>query len=48
MTMIFALLIIWNPAKYTAPEIREAAAFILGTLGAHQEDIDQAYAVSIG
>lgn len=37
-----AKLRIWNPDAYTAIERREAAAHILGTLDASQEDLDQA------
>ena len=42
MTYTMAKMRIWNPDAYTAKEVREAAVFILGTMGAHQEDIDQA------
>lgn len=42
MTYTQAKLIIWNNESYSKKEVREAAIFILGTLKAHKEDIDQA------
>jgi len=37
-----AKMIIWNPQSYPREQVREAAIFILGTLNARREDVDQA------
>ncbi len=37
-----ARLIIWNPESYSREEVKAAAVWILGWLGARREDIDQA------
>ena len=42
MTYTKAKLRIWNPAAYSKAEVHEAATFILGTLNARREDVDQA------
>ena len=42
MTYTRAKLIIWNASAYTSKEVRAAAAFILGSLSARREDLDQA------
>lgn len=42
MTYDQAKLRIWNPQAYTSDEVRRAAILILSSLGASQEDIDQA------
>lgn len=38
-----ARLRIWNPAVYSKEEVRRAAVFIIGTIGARKEDLHQAY-----
>jgi hypothetical protein len=45
MTYTRAKLIIWNHETYSVAEVREAAIFILATLNARPEDIDQATSV---
>ena len=42
MTYAKAKLIIWNPDAYEPTDVRQAAVYVLGTLGAQQEDIDAA------
>jgi hypothetical protein len=42
-----AKMTIWNPDTYTDAEVREAAAFVLGTIGAKDEDCHQAAFVAI-
>ena len=42
MTYTIAKMRIWNPECYTKEQLREAIVFILGTMGARHEDIDQA------
>ena len=42
MTYTTAKLRIWNPDAYPRKEVREAAVWILGTMSARREDIDQA------
>ncbi len=42
MTYTQAKLIIRNPAAYTKAEVRKAAIWILGTISARREDVDQA------
>ena len=42
MTYTQAKLVIWNPAAYPKADVRAAAVFILGTIGARREDVDQA------
>jgi hypothetical protein len=42
MTYTRAKMIIWNASAYTSKEVRAAAAFILGSMNARREDIDQA------
>lgn len=37
-----AKLRVWNPDAYSRAQVTEAATFILGTLGARREDVDQA------
>ena len=45
MTYTQAKLRIWSWEAYTPEQVREAAIFILASLSAHQEDIDQALSV---
>ena len=42
MTYTQAKLIIWNHRAYDKAKVREAAVFILGTINARREDMDQA------
>jgi hypothetical protein len=42
MTYTRAKLIIWNADAYTRKEVQTAAAFILGSMNAKREDVDQA------
>jgi hypothetical protein len=42
MTYSQAKMIVWNPETYSKDDVRKAAVYILGTLEAEQEDIDQA------
>jgi hypothetical protein len=41
-----ARLIIWNHLAYSRSLVREAAAYILGSLTASREDLDQAALVA--
>lgn len=45
MTYAQARLIVWNPAAYARQALFAAAAFILGTLDASDEDVAQASGV---
>ncbi len=38
-----AKLRIWNPDAYSKDEVRKAAVYIIGTIGARKEDLHQAY-----
>lgn len=40
--MNHARLVIWNPDAYEPAKVREAAVYILGSLGARPEDVHQA------
>ena len=42
MTYQQALLIIHNPDAYSREEVRKAASFVLGTMGARQDDLTAA------
>ncbi len=42
MTYTQARMIIWNADAYTRIEVRQAAVYILGTMKAAREDVDQA------
>lgn len=42
MTYTIARLIIWNTASYDRAQIVEAVVYVLGSLGARREDVDQA------
>lgn len=42
MTYTQARLIVWNHEAYEGPTVRKAAVFILASLAANSEDIDQA------
>lgn len=46
MTYTQAKLIVWNADAYTREQVRQAAVFVLGSLGASQEDVDQACMVT--
>lgn len=37
-----AKLIIWNPDAYSRAQVKDAAIYILGTMCAASEDLDQA------
>jgi len=48
MTYAQAKMRIWAPETYTRKQVAEAVAFILGTLAALREDLDQAAALCVG
>jgi hypothetical protein len=48
MSYTRAKLIVWNHAAYEAKQVREAAIFIMGRIGAHDEDVSQAIMLAAG
>lgn len=46
MTFAQAKMVVWNYETYDHEVVKRAAAYILGSLDASQEDIDQAYYIS--